>query len=189
MYRFFYEDAVYFENILPEEYDDIFGISEYNDTWIENTSAIIHKRKNEQYIAIKKNGCIGVVDIEGNIMLPCIINVSKDMRILPHTYGDGMVGYSERWNNNLHFAPCGFINDKGNIQIKAQYRSIINGFKNGVAEVIKGYSNIISIDRQNNIVDDIDEMYEPEEPREKYTWEDMVSDAFEGDPDNYWNVD
>ena len=189
LYRFFYEDAVYFENILPEEYDDIFGISEYSDTWIENTSAIIHKRKNEKYIAIKKKGCIGVVDIEGNIMLPCIINVSKDMRILPHTYGDGMVGYSERWNNNLHFAPCGFINDKGNIQIKAQYRSIINGFKNGVAEVIKGYSNIISIDRQNNIVDDIDEMYEPEEPREKYTWEDMVSDAFEGDPDNYWNVD
>ena len=189
LYRFFYEDAVYLENIIPEECDDIYGISEYSDTWIDNTSALIYKRKKEQYIAIEKNGYIGIVDIEGNILLPCIIKASKDIRILPHTYGDGMVGYKEKWNDSLHCAPCGFINDKGNIQIKAQYRTIINGFKNGEAEVLKGYSNIISINKQNRIVEDLDEIYESEEPREKYTWEDMIDDAFEGNPDNYWNIE
>lgn len=189
LYRFFYEDAVYLENIIPEECDDIYGISEYYDTWIDNTSALIYKRKKEQYIAIEKNGYIGIVDIEGNILLPCIIKASKDIRILPHTYGDGMVGYKEKWNDSLHCAPCGFINDKGNIQIKAQYRTIINGFKNGEAEVLKGYSNIISINKQNRIVEDLDEIYESEEPREKYTWEDMIDDAFEGNPDNYWNIE
>ena len=189
LYRFFYEDAVYFVNIMPEEYDDIYGISEYPDAWIEKTSALMYKRKDKQYIAIEKNGYIGIIDIEGNILLPCIIKISEDIRILPHTYGDGMVGYREKWNNSLHCAPCGFINDKGNIQIKAQYRTIINGFKNGVAEVLKGYSNIISINKQNRIVEDLDEIYEPEEPREIYTWEDMINDAFEGDPDNYWNIE
>lgn len=188
LYRFFYEDAVYFENIIPEEYDDINGILEFPDAWIEKTSALKYKRKHEQYIAIEKDGYIGIADIKGNILLPCIIKASKDIRILPHTYGDGMVGYREKWNDSLHYAPCGFINDKGNIQIQAQYQTIINGFKDGEAEVLKG-SNIISINKQNKIVEDLDVIYEPEEPCEEYTWEDMINDAFEGDPDNYWNID
>ena len=187
LYRFYYEDAVYFDSIFPEEYDDIYGVNNFHYIF-ENELVRSYRRNDGVYIALEKEGYIGIADIDGNIVMPFVIKKSKEIRILPHTYGEGMVGYQDKSYRSFHRDPYGFINDKGIVQIKAQYSSIINGFKNGTAEVL--YNSIIyEINKYRKVVEKLDSLYYYDEPCEDYTWDDMIDDAFEGDPDNYWNID
>lgn len=187
LYRLYYEDAVYFVNIFPEIYDDIYGVEKYHNI-LDSELVRSYRRNDGVYIALEKDGYIGIVDIDGNILMPFVIKTSKDIKILPHTYGEGMVGYQDKSYRSFHRDPYGFINDKGIVQIKAQYSSIINGFKNGTAEVL--YNSIIyEINKYGKVVEKLDSLYYYDEPCEDYTWDDMIDDAFEGDPDNYWNID
>lgn len=188
LYRFYYEDAVYFINIVPEDYDRIYGIHKDQDVWSNDKLISSYKRETKQYIELEKEGYIGIADIDGNIVMPFVIKKSKEIRILPHTYGEGMVGFQDRRYRSFHRNPYGFINDKGAVQIKAEFRSIINGFKNGTAEVLFN-SIIYEINKYGKVVEKLDSLYYYDEPCEDYTWDDMIDDAFEGDPDNYWNID
>ncbi|MGN1134603.1 MAG: WG repeat-containing protein [Oscillospiraceae bacterium] len=126
------------------KYIDIYGNSAFEDMYdhAENFS--------ENLAVIEKNGQRGVIDNSGKLIY------SNDT-----VYGQYSEGYITYYKETNGLKKYGFLDEKGNVSIDAQYDSILKNFTDGLA-LVKLNEMLMYIDYNGEII------YKFEEPEYKF---------------------
>lgn len=118
-----------FHWIVPCEYEDIY--------------------KGRHFIRLRKGNRYGVVDYNGNAIIPFVIDANKygidvskfDGKLLPFYFLDELEGdFKCKW---------GFIDTKGEIAISSRFDAVCSGFNNGRATCLMG-RDYVEIDTLGN---------------------------------------
>lgn len=144
-----YKNGLAFIPVLEDEnikyiYIDKFGKNYFND-YFDFTDSF-----NENLAVIEKNGHRGVIDNKGKLIY------SNDT-----VYGQYSEGYITYYKEIDGLKKYGFLDEKGNVSIDAQYDSILKNFTDGLA-LVKLNEMLLYIDHNGEII------YEFEEPEYKF---------------------
>lgn len=137
------------------------------------------------YLAIVSGDKTKLVDIFGNEIMPLVI--PSDYYVLTDTYSEGIVGIC--LDGSRPTKECSFINSEGKVLTDFSYYEV-EKFENGKAKVYfsdKYISGTEIIDKEGKIISRESEPNDPCPPDN--TWADLIDDAYEGDPDAYWNTE
>lgn len=159
------------------------------------------------YTVQNRDSQYGVITTDGEEIVP----FGKYHWIDGFDKGLARVILHEMSNDKEHVSKWGLIDEKGNVVLPIKYDNIWNFYdtNRGTTRVIKG--NIVEdlklLSVLNKETDNKDELFShyhyDEEPYGTHFGEfegsyaqdvmgysdDLINDAFEGDPDNYWNID
>ena len=152
-----------------------------------------YRNKPNNYFAVVIGDKTKLVNLNGEEVFPLVI--PSDYQVLTDTFSDGIVGISKivkevDSDGKEHEKTCySYINSDGKILTDFIYDGI-EKFENGQA---RAYYDLPS-SRTEHILDKDGEIiyhhsdYADSEPQE-CNWEEWRDDAFEGDPEAYWNID
>ena len=169
------------EDLRPRGYDKIY---------------FSYHGKPNNYFAVVVDNKTELIDFNGNQIIPFVI--PSDCHVETDTYSEGIVGVSKikqeenSEGNTYEKTYYSFVNTKGKLLSNFIYEEITK-FKNGQAKAYfsiygktsYGYCEQI-IDKNGNILSDNTD-WDSDGPNTD--WVDMIDDAFEGDPEAYWNID
>ena len=145
------------------------------------------------YIALVSGNKTKLINLEGEEIMPLVI--PSDCHVLTNTYNEGIVGISKKvietnlQGNQYEETRYSYINSEGKVLTDFKYDGV-KKFENGQADAHYNlpYSTIIhTIDINGNVIHKFEDGPGPE-PQEN-NWAEWRDDAFEGDPEAYWNID
>ena len=194
----------------PVDVDPMTGEDIFNETQTICPFIYDHIAGNEQdyidNVILVKEGKEGFFSCsQRKIIVDCVIPTSDHCFryvILPHTYGEGLIGCCEQMDdkNSFSFVSRYYFSDmEGNRVLEVPNEWIIeSGFENGYAQITSygsfqektasidksGKITITKVEKRqpnNNSGDDIDSIYRD--------IDNMYRDAFEDDPNMEWNID
>lgn len=176
---------------LHDESNTLFApvdTDEYDSLYFESRS------KSNNYIAVVVGSKTKLVDIYGEEVIPLVI--PSEYKVVTDTYSEGIVGISKKElkknsDGELYEEVLySYINSEGKILTDFMFDEI-SKFENGQAKAcyyfLHGFTECI-IDKNGKIIHKQSEYDSDCEPQEDYL-DEWMDDAFEGDPDAYWNID
>lgn len=145
------------------------------------------------YFAVVYRDKTKLIDLYGDDVITLVI--PSECHVITYTYNEGIVGISKKitktnLNGNTYEEICfSYINSEGKVLTDFRYDKI-KRFEDGKGEAsyYLGSGEITHfLDENGKIIEKYEE-YPEAEPQES-NWEELRDDAFEGDPDAYWNID
>ena len=141
------------------------------------------------YFAVVAGDKTELIDIDEKQVIPFVI--PSEYLVKTDTYAENIVGVSKLVEDDIDesIRKYGYINADGQMLTEFKY-DVVYKFENGEGKAKyydDSFSTIDIIDKDGNQIDYITESYDSY--TSDTTWADMIDDAFEGDPDAYWNID